>query len=145
MTSARYPLSLEVKEEQFRAGQCSKLKVVKGTVYFHTGVVAAKEDPDMELPTGYSVDPSDPKAWPFLTVFDDLKAYAMRELHALCEAHFMHLVGPMDDSDALRDVLGWDCNAPIPPPLPLQMGGYVFRWEGPPGKSEADKLEREAL
>jgi len=26
----------------------------------------------------------------------------MREVHALCEAHFMHLVGPMDDSDALR-------------------------------------------
>eukprot|EP00873_Tetraselmis_striata_P008665 jgi/Tetstr1/428929/TSEL_018905.t1 len=49
----------------------------------------------MELPTGYSVDPSDPKAWPFLTAFDDPKVYAMRELHALCEAHFMH---PMGDS-----------------------------------------------
>eukprot|EP00873_Tetraselmis_striata_P027804 jgi/Tetstr1/448068/TSEL_035367.t1 len=59
----------------------------------------------MELPTGYSVGPSDPKAWPFLTAFDDPKVYAMRELHALCEAHFMH---PMDDSDALRDVMGWD-------------------------------------
>eukprot|EP00873_Tetraselmis_striata_P000364 jgi/Tetstr1/420628/TSEL_011716.t1 len=59
----------------------------------------------MELPTGYSVDPSDPKAWPFLTAFDDPKVYAMRDLHALCEAHFMH---PMDDSDALRDVMGWD-------------------------------------
>eukprot|EP00873_Tetraselmis_striata_P015981 jgi/Tetstr1/436245/TSEL_025088.t1 len=57
----------------------------------------------MELPTGYSVGPSDPKAWPFLTAFDDPKVYAMRELHALCEAHFMH---PMDDSDALRDVMG---------------------------------------
>eukprot|EP00873_Tetraselmis_striata_P040262 jgi/Tetstr1/460526/TSEL_005785.t1 len=57
----------------------------------------------MELPTGYSVDPSDPKAWPFLTAFDDPKVYAMRELHAPCEAHFMH---PMDDSDALRDVMG---------------------------------------
>eukprot|EP00873_Tetraselmis_striata_P035889 jgi/Tetstr1/456153/TSEL_042921.t1 len=83
----------------------SKLKVVKRTVYFHTGVVAAKEETDMELPTGYYVGPSDPKAWPFLTVFDDPKVYAMRELHALCEAHFMH---PMDDSDALRDVMGWD-------------------------------------
>eukprot|EP00873_Tetraselmis_striata_P028231 jgi/Tetstr1/448495/TSEL_035761.t1 len=69
----------------------------------------------------------------------------MRELHALCEAHFMHMMGPMDDSDALRDVLGWDCSAPIPPPLPIQTGGYVFRWEGPLGKSEADKPEREAL
>eukprot|EP00873_Tetraselmis_striata_P022843 jgi/Tetstr1/443107/TSEL_031163.t1 len=59
----------------------------------------------MELPTGYSVGPSDPKAWPFLTAFEDPKVYAMRELHALCEAHFMH---PMDDSDALRDVMGWD-------------------------------------
>eukprot|EP00873_Tetraselmis_striata_P003179 jgi/Tetstr1/423443/TSEL_014124.t1 len=59
----------------------------------------------MELLTGYSVGPSDPKAWPFLTAFDDPKVYAMRELHALCEAHFMH---PMDDSDALRDVMGWD-------------------------------------
>eukprot|EP00873_Tetraselmis_striata_P025141 jgi/Tetstr1/445405/TSEL_033188.t1 len=59
----------------------------------------------MELPTGYSVGPSDPKAWPFLTAFDDPKVYAMRELHALCEVHFMH---PMDDSDALRDVMGWD-------------------------------------
>eukprot|EP00873_Tetraselmis_striata_P006985 jgi/Tetstr1/427249/TSEL_017436.t1 len=59
----------------------------------------------MELPTGYSVGPSDPKAWPFLTAFDDPKVYAMRELHALCEAHFMH---PMDDSDALCDVMGWD-------------------------------------
>eukprot|EP00873_Tetraselmis_striata_P001474 jgi/Tetstr1/421738/TSEL_001197.t1 len=59
----------------------------------------------MELPTGYSVGPSDPKAWPFLTAVDDPKVYAMRELHALCEAHFMH---PMDDSDALRDVMGWD-------------------------------------
>eukprot|EP00873_Tetraselmis_striata_P022160 jgi/Tetstr1/442424/TSEL_030548.t1 len=59
----------------------------------------------MELPTGYSVGPSDPKAWPFLAAFDDPKVYAMRELHALCEAHFMH---PMDDSDALRDVMGWD-------------------------------------
>eukprot|EP00873_Tetraselmis_striata_P032915 jgi/Tetstr1/453179/TSEL_040196.t1 len=59
----------------------------------------------MELPTGYSVGPSDPKAWPFLTAFDDPKVYAMRELHALCEAHFMH---PMDDSDALSDVMGWD-------------------------------------
>eukprot|EP00873_Tetraselmis_striata_P027199 jgi/Tetstr1/447463/TSEL_003720.t1 len=59
----------------------------------------------MELPTGYSVGPSDPKAWPFLTAFDDPKVYAMRELHALCEAHFVH---PMDDSDALRDVMGWD-------------------------------------
>eukprot|EP00873_Tetraselmis_striata_P043574 jgi/Tetstr1/463838/TSEL_008652.t1 len=58
----------------------------------------------MEWPTGYSVGPSDPKAWPFLTAFDDPKVYAMRELHALCEAHFMH---PMDDSDALRDVMGW--------------------------------------
>eukprot|EP00873_Tetraselmis_striata_P029508 jgi/Tetstr1/449772/TSEL_036836.t1 len=57
----------------------------------------------MELPTGYSVGPSDPKAWPFLTAFDDPKVYAMRELHALCEAHFMD---PMDDSDALRDVMG---------------------------------------
>eukprot|EP00873_Tetraselmis_striata_P023029 jgi/Tetstr1/443293/TSEL_000264.t1 len=38
----------------------SKLKVVKRTVYFHTGVVAAKEDTDMELPAGYSVGPSDP-------------------------------------------------------------------------------------
>eukprot|EP00873_Tetraselmis_striata_P025172 jgi/Tetstr1/445436/TSEL_033217.t1 len=57
----------------------------------------------MELPIGYSVGPSDPKAWPFLTAFDDPKVYAMRELHALCEAHFMH---PMDDSDALRDVMG---------------------------------------
>eukprot|EP00873_Tetraselmis_striata_P011438 jgi/Tetstr1/431702/TSEL_021227.t1 len=57
----------------------------------------------MELPTGYSVGPSDPKARPFLTAFDDPKVYAMRELHALCEAHFMH---PMDDSDALRDVMG---------------------------------------
>eukprot|EP00873_Tetraselmis_striata_P039849 jgi/Tetstr1/460113/TSEL_005429.t1 len=57
----------------------------------------------MELPTGYSVGPSDPKAWPFLTAFDDPKVYAMRELHALCEAQFMH---PMDDSDALRDVMG---------------------------------------
>eukprot|EP00873_Tetraselmis_striata_P002356 jgi/Tetstr1/422620/TSEL_013426.t1 len=56
----------------------------------------------MELPTGFSLDPSDPKAWPFLTAFDDPKVYAMRELHALCEAHFMH---PMDDSDALRDVM----------------------------------------
>eukprot|EP00873_Tetraselmis_striata_P045328 jgi/Tetstr1/465592/TSEL_010239.t1 len=59
----------------------------------------------MELPTGYSVGPSDPKAWPFLTAFDDPKVYAMRELHAQCEAHFMP---PMDDSDALRDVMGWD-------------------------------------
>eukprot|EP00873_Tetraselmis_striata_P023532 jgi/Tetstr1/443796/TSEL_031784.t1 len=59
----------------------------------------------MEMPTGYSVGPSDPKVWPFLTAFDDPKVYAMRELHALCEAHFMH---PMDDSDALRDVMGWD-------------------------------------
>eukprot|EP00873_Tetraselmis_striata_P004134 jgi/Tetstr1/424398/TSEL_014957.t1 len=59
----------------------------------------------MELPTGYSVGPSDPKAWPFLTAFGDPKVYAMRELHALCEAHFMH---PMDDRDALRDVMGWD-------------------------------------
>eukprot|EP00873_Tetraselmis_striata_P020093 jgi/Tetstr1/440357/TSEL_028693.t1 len=57
----------------------------------------------MELPNGYSVGPSDPKAWPFLTAFDDPKVYAMRELHALCEAHFMD---PMDDSDALRDVMG---------------------------------------
>eukprot|EP00873_Tetraselmis_striata_P042186 jgi/Tetstr1/462450/TSEL_007448.t1 len=57
----------------------------------------------MELRTGYSVGPSDPKAWPFLTAFDDPKVYAMRELHALCEAHFMD---PMDDSDALRDVMG---------------------------------------
>eukprot|EP00873_Tetraselmis_striata_P042282 jgi/Tetstr1/462546/TSEL_007534.t1 len=57
----------------------------------------------MALPTGYSVDPSDPKAWPFLTAFDDPKVYAMRELQALCEAHFMH---PMDDSEALRDVMG---------------------------------------
>eukprot|EP00873_Tetraselmis_striata_P004003 jgi/Tetstr1/424267/TSEL_014836.t1 len=57
----------------------------------------------MELPTGYSVGPTDPKAWPFLTAFDDPKVYAMRELHALCEAHFMD---PMDDSDALRDVMG---------------------------------------
>eukprot|EP00873_Tetraselmis_striata_P012761 jgi/Tetstr1/433025/TSEL_022362.t1 len=82
----------------------SKLKVVKRTVYFHTGVVATKEDTDMELPAGYSVGPSDPKAWPFLTVFDDPKVYAMRET-----------------------------------------GGYVFRWEALPGKSEADKLEHEAL
>eukprot|EP00873_Tetraselmis_striata_P009768 jgi/Tetstr1/430032/TSEL_019893.t1 len=59
----------------------------------------------MELPTGYSMGPSDPKAWPFLNAFDDPKVYAMRELHALCEAHFMH---PMDDSDALRDMMGWD-------------------------------------
>eukprot|EP00873_Tetraselmis_striata_P045501 jgi/Tetstr1/465765/TSEL_010390.t1 len=59
----------------------------------------------MELPTGYSVGPSDPKAWPLLTAFDDPKVYAMRELQALCEAHFMH---PMDDGDALRDVMGWD-------------------------------------
>eukprot|EP00873_Tetraselmis_striata_P045410 jgi/Tetstr1/465674/TSEL_010317.t1 len=64
----------------------SKLKVVKRTGYFHTRVVAAKEDTDMELPTGYSVGPSDPKT-----------------------------------------------------------GGYVFRWEALPGKSEADKLEQEAL
>eukprot|EP00873_Tetraselmis_striata_P029185 jgi/Tetstr1/449449/TSEL_036544.t1 len=52
----------------------------------------------MELPTGYSVGPSDPKAWPFLTAFDDLKVYAMRELHGLCEAHFMH---PMDATIAM--------------------------------------------
>eukprot|EP00873_Tetraselmis_striata_P013317 jgi/Tetstr1/433581/TSEL_022848.t1 len=96
--------------------KCSKLKVFKGTVYFHIGVAAATEDTDTELPTGYSVGPSNPKAWPFLTVFDDPKVYAMRELQALCEAQFMHLTG-----------------------------GYVFRWEGPPGKSEADKLEQEAL
>eukprot|EP00873_Tetraselmis_striata_P046396 jgi/Tetstr1/466660/TSEL_011148.t1 len=25
------------------------------------------------------------------------------------------------------------------------IGGSIFRWEGPPGESEADKLEREAL
>eukprot|EP00873_Tetraselmis_striata_P035055 jgi/Tetstr1/455319/TSEL_042154.t1 len=46
-----YPLSLEVKEKPFR-GHGSKLKVVKGTVYFHTGVVAAKEDTDLELLSG---------------------------------------------------------------------------------------------
>eukprot|EP00873_Tetraselmis_striata_P036114 jgi/Tetstr1/456378/TSEL_043113.t1 len=68
----------------------------------------------MELPTGYSVGPSDPKAWPFLTAFDDPKVYAMRELHALCEAHFMD---PMDDSDALRDVglctMGWSMHVTV--------------------------------
>eukprot|EP00873_Tetraselmis_striata_P024223 jgi/Tetstr1/444487/TSEL_032368.t1 len=144
IVSTLYPLSLEVKAEPFR-GHGSKLKVVKGTVYFHTGVLAAK-DTDLQLPTGYSVDPSDPKAWPFLPTFDDPKAYAMRELHALlCKAHFMHLVDPMDDSDALRSVLGWDCSAPIPPPLPKQIGGSIFWCEGPPGESEADKPEREAF
>eukprot|EP00873_Tetraselmis_striata_P028548 jgi/Tetstr1/448812/TSEL_036046.t1 len=91
----------------------------------------------MERPTGYSVAQSDPKAWPFLTAFDDPKVYAMRELHALCEAHFMH---PMDDSDARCDGLGF--SAPFPPPLPIETGGYVFRWEALPGKSEADKLEQ---
>eukprot|EP00873_Tetraselmis_striata_P001635 jgi/Tetstr1/421899/TSEL_012799.t1 len=144
IVSTLYPLSLQVKEEPFR-GNGSKLKVVKGTVYFHTGVVAAKEDTDLQLPTGYSVDPSDPKAWPFLPTFDDPKAYAMRELQSLCEAHFMHLVGPMDDSDALRFVLGWDCSAPIPPPLPRQICGSIFRYEGAPNESEANKLEREAF
>eukprot|EP00873_Tetraselmis_striata_P036760 jgi/Tetstr1/457024/TSEL_043688.t1 len=144
IVSTLYPLSLDFKEEPFR-GHISKLKVVKGTVYLHTGVVAAKEDTDLQLPTGYSVDPSDPKAWPFLPTFDDPKAYAMRELQAQCEAHFMHLVGPMDDSDVLRSVMGWDCSVPIPPPLPRQIGGYVFQWEVPPGESEADKLEREAF
>eukprot|EP00873_Tetraselmis_striata_P012412 jgi/Tetstr1/432676/TSEL_022044.t1 len=69
----------EVKEEPFR-GHGSKLAVVKGTVYFRTGVVAAKEDTDLQLPAGHSMDPSDQKAWPFLIVFDDPKAYAMREL-----------------------------------------------------------------
>eukprot|EP00873_Tetraselmis_striata_P009964 jgi/Tetstr1/430228/TSEL_020057.t1 len=59
----------------------------------------------MELPTGYSVGPSHPKVWPFLTAFQDPKVHAMRELRALCKAQFMH---PMDDSDALRDVMGWD-------------------------------------
>eukprot|EP00873_Tetraselmis_striata_P011896 jgi/Tetstr1/432160/TSEL_021617.t1 len=95
-----YPQSLiEVKEEPYR-GRGSKLKVVKGTVYVHTGVNRGKGG---HRPPK---DPSAPKVWPFLPTFDDLKAHAMRELHALCEAHFMHLVGLMDDSDALRYVLG---------------------------------------
>eukprot|EP00873_Tetraselmis_striata_P007041 jgi/Tetstr1/427305/TSEL_017474.t1 len=58
-----YPLSLEVKEEPFR-GQCGKLKVVKGTVYIHGGVVAAKKGTDMELPIGYAVD-QQALAWRF--------------------------------------------------------------------------------
>eukprot|EP00873_Tetraselmis_striata_P015227 jgi/Tetstr1/435491/TSEL_024396.t1 len=52
IVSTLYPLSLEVEEGPFW-GQCNKLKVVKGTAYFHTGVVAAKVDTDMELPTDY--------------------------------------------------------------------------------------------
>eukprot|EP00873_Tetraselmis_striata_P028863 jgi/Tetstr1/449127/TSEL_036337.t1 len=39
----------DLKEEPFR-GHGSKLKVVKGTAYFHTRVVAAKEDTDMQRP-----------------------------------------------------------------------------------------------
>eukprot|EP00873_Tetraselmis_striata_P044379 jgi/Tetstr1/464643/TSEL_009397.t1 len=89
----------------------ARLKVVKRAGYFHTRVVAAKEDTDMELPTGYSVGPSDPKARPFHTAFDDPKVYAMRELHALCEAHFMH---PMDDSDAVGlCTMGWSMHVTV--------------------------------
>jgi len=46
-----YPQSLEVEEEPFR-GRVNKLKVVKGTLCLHTGVVATKEDTDLHLLSG---------------------------------------------------------------------------------------------
>eukprot|EP00873_Tetraselmis_striata_P013901 jgi/Tetstr1/434165/TSEL_002489.t1 len=59
-------------------------------------VSTRKEDTDLQLPTRYSVNPSDPKAWPSFLNFDDFKALAMRELHALCEAApVLHLGGPL--------------------------------------------------
>eukprot|EP00873_Tetraselmis_striata_P025341 jgi/Tetstr1/445605/TSEL_003411.t1 len=129
---------VKVKEESI-LGQCRKLKVVKGTVYFDTGLVAAKEDTDQKFPTGYSVDPSDPKAWP-----SSLSLMIPKHTQFASCMHIMHMVGPTDDNDAQRYVLGWNCSASIPPPLPTHMGGFVFRWE-PPGQSEADKLERETF
>eukprot|EP00873_Tetraselmis_striata_P022847 jgi/Tetstr1/443111/TSEL_031167.t1 len=144
MVSVLYPLALEVTETPYPYSGSTLLERA-GTVLFHTGVVAAKKGADLQLPTGYPTSTRNPKAWPHLPPYADPEAYAMRELQVIVRSHFMHLVGATDDSDALQTILDWDCSAPIPPPPPRQIGGSVFRWEGPPGESEADRLERRAL
>eukprot|EP00873_Tetraselmis_striata_P028413 jgi/Tetstr1/448677/TSEL_035917.t1 len=75
--------SLEVKEEPFR-GHGSKLKVVKGTVYLHTGVVAAKEDTDMQLATQWTQVIQSPESydnidsWDAANCWPDVKKYDMQ-------------------------------------------------------------------
>eukprot|EP00873_Tetraselmis_striata_P000778 jgi/Tetstr1/421042/TSEL_012087.t1 len=89
---AAYPAACEFCRKCGKSTTVDGLPVV-GEEALVSAVTEAKYDRmnghghHMKLPTGYSVGPSDPKAWPFLTAFDDPKVYAMRELHALSESY----------------------------------------------------------
>ena len=115
------PFTVEVTETLWKKG--SKLRSIVGTLRFHTAIVSATPDSDVQLPEGYPVIMDSRSAWPILPHYTDPKAYLMHELQQLCGSNFQHLLGVTGESDALRSVHGWDCTAPNPPPPNRMVGG----------------------
>jgi hypothetical protein len=133
--------TVEVTETLWKKG--SKLRSIVGKLRFHTAIVSATPDSDVELPEDYSVIMDSKSAWPILPHYTDPKAYLMHELQQLCGSNFQHLLGVTGESDALRSVHGWDCTAPNPPPPKMMVGGSRIRWEGPDGEDEVVHVGRE--
>jgi hypothetical protein len=72
----------------------------------------------------------------------------MSELQELWGYNFQHLLWVPWESDALRSVRSWDCTAPNPPPLNVEVGRSREKWEGRSEKEDAvvhmRRLAREA-
>jgi hypothetical protein len=135
------PFIVEVTETMWKKG--SKLRNTIGTLRFHTAIVSATPDSEVQLPEGYPVNMDSRSAWPTLPHYADPKAYIMRELQQLCGSNFRHLLGVTGESDALRSVHGWDCTAPNPAPPNMIVGGSRLKWEGPDGENGVVHMGRE--
>jgi hypothetical protein len=121
----------------------SKLRIIVGTLRFHTAIVSAKPDSDVQLPEGYPVIMDSSSAWPILPHYADPKAYIMRELQQLCGGSFQHLLRVTGESDALRSVHGWDSTAQNRAPINMMVGESRLEWEGFHRKDEAVHMGRE--